>query len=283
MGGLGNQMFQYAAGRALALRLGAELRLDLSWFASTAKRLFMLNAFPNINVPVATEQEIESLAYAPCGLFCRLLRRRQYAKNYVAEPHYAYWDGFRKIIAPAYLSGYWQNELYFKDVTDTIRWDFTFPSLPKDTAEITDRIQVPNNVVAVHIRRGDYTSNSETNQIHGLCSPEYYCKALKTVADRVTCELELFLFTDDPVWVRENFDTQGMSATVMDFPDHITSPWHDLHLMLLCKHHIIANSSFSWWGAWLSEGNGMTIAPKQWFAEKSLTQNSPVPMSWITL
>jgi hypothetical protein len=278
-GGLGNQMFQYTAGRALSIRLGVPLKLDLSWFSTIAKndstRPYMIGAFPSINVETALKH----------GLFSRLLRRFFRQKiGYVPEPGYAYWEGFQRITDPAYLYGYWQNEMYFNTITDLIRKDFTFPPLPSSEAEkIAARINDTDNAVAVHIRRGDYVSNASTHGFHGLCSQEYYTNAFKTIAARCASRLELFIFSDDSIWVRENFDTQGLSATVIDFPEHLSAPWHDMHLMTLCRHHIIANSSFSWWGAWLSNGDGIVIAPKRWFAEETMKHCNPSVSSWIKI
>lgn len=288
-GGLGNQMFQYAAGRSLALRLQTELKLDLHWFSSqsegSTERSFMLSAFPNIRTPEATQHEVDSLTYSARSFFDRLLRRsRQFGRSYIVEPCFAYWNSFEKIIAPAYLLGYWQNELYFLNNAHTIRRDFTFPPLQnKEAQETAYQIQSSRHAVAVHVRRGDYASNPSIRQYHGLCPSEYYRKALELVIAKASLDCELFIFSDDPTWVREHFDTCGLSASVLDFPEHTSAPWHDMHLMALCRHHIIANSSFSWWGAWLTMRDGVVCAPRQWFADKSKVAESPVPDKWIRI
>lgn len=286
-GGLGNQMFQYTAGRALALRLQTELKLDLSWFSSRSAegtaRSFMLSAFPNIGASEATRQEIDSLTYSERSFFDRMLRRtRQFSHSHIVEPHLNYWKGFEKIVAPAYLWGYWQNEHYFLDFSDIIKQDFTFPPFRNSKVEaMGHHIQRSSHAVAVHVRRGDYASDPSTNQYHGLCSPEYYRNSLKLVTAKTDLNCELFIFSDDPAWVREHFDSCGLPAHVLDFPEHVSSPWHDMHLMALCRHHIIANSSFSWWGAWLTMRDGVVCAPRQWFADKSKVAESPVPDRWI--
>lgn len=288
-GGLGNQMFQYAAGRALALRIGAEPRLDLSCYAledeKGSPRPYMLNVFPNIRMATATRQECERLIYTRRGLLDVLLRRpRHHAASYVAEPHFDYWDGFERLAVPAYLFGYWQNELYFNTVADTIRRDFSFPPLASGAAEETAvRIRAACNAVAVHVRRGDYATNPVAHGFHGLCPPEYYYKAFGAVATHVEAEPETFVFSDDPAWVRKHFDTRGFPTTIIDFPEHADKPWHDMHLMSLCKHHIIANSSFSWWGAWLADSGVLTYAPRRWFAEESKAADNPAPDRWMLL
>jgi len=290
MGGLGNQMFQYAAGRALALRLNVPLKLDLSWFADMAggtPRAYMLHAFP-IAAAEAKPEEVESVAYCKQPFFVKLLRRpKQRSRHYTAEPSYNYWPGFTALAAPLYLEGYWQQAQYFADIADIIRRDFAFPSFGCPEAENqAAEIAASPKAVCLHIRRGDYASNPATNQFHGLCSPAYYEKALQTLAAKLGSSPRLFIFTDDTAWVRENFDTQGYPATVVDFPEHHVKPWHDLHLMSLGAHHVIANSSFSWWGAWLAEGKdrgGLSIAPERWFAAEDKRNDTPVPKRWMTL
>ena len=288
-GGLGNQMFQYAAGRALALRLTAELKLDLAWFGSIAEgdtpRSYMLDAFPDIQAITAEQRECERLLYARRGLRDFLPGRpRRPAASYVVEPQFDYWEDFKRLDAPAYLSGYWQNELYFACVADIIRRDFAFPPLPGGAArEAGERIRSTRNATAVHVRRGDYASNPITGSYHGLCPPEYYSKALDAIAAHAGAAPELFLFSDDPDWVREHFDTRGFPATVIDGIAHKGAPWHDMHLMSLCKHHTIANSSFSWWGAWLADNGGLICAPRRWFAEPGKERDNPAAVSWVRL
>jgi hypothetical protein len=289
-GGLGNQMFQYAAGRALSLRHCVPLKLDLSWFSSiveegATQRQYMLNKAFGVTNAVASPEECALLKWRKETLFEQLVRGmlrrpKSHAGTYISEPHYAYWPRFENSVVPAYLFGYWQNERYFIEAQDQIRRDFTFPPLPIETEGVASSIRQSSEPVAIHVRRGDYESNPHTNAIHGLCPSSYYRTALKTVAAATGKPLLLFIFSDDPEWVRNNFDTLGFPVTVVDFPAHRDEPWHDMHLMSLCKHHIIANSSFSWWGAWLAERGGIVCAPKHWFADENRKDDSPVPERW---
>jgi hypothetical protein len=285
MGGLGNQMFQYAAGRALSLRLNVPLKLDLSWFADMrdcTPRAYMLHIFP-ITATEATPEEIGRVAYRKQNFFEKLLRKRRRSRHYIAEPFGCRPD-FAALAAPAYLDGYWQRESYFADAADTIRRDFTFPPLGGGPAEeLAARMRAAANSVCVHIRRGDYVENPATRRFHGVCSPAYYETALRMIARKCGGDSGLFLFTDDPAWAREHFDAQGFPSTVVDCPGHAEAPWHDMHLMTLCTHHIIANSSFSWWGAWAATGNGIIAAPKRWFAAAEKQGDNPAPARWITL
>lgn len=289
-GGLGNQMFQYATGRALALRLGVELKLDISWFSRAegcAPRQYLLNKTFSLVPVIATARECAQLIWRRESFFSRVLRRirhtpRLHAATCIREPHFSYWPDFSQLAAPAILLGYWQNEKYFENVEDTIRRDFTFPAIMEQSRIMAERICATPNSVAVHIRRGDYVSNTATNQFHGVCSPAYYKAALDALATRVD-RFELFLFSDDPAWVRKQFDCKGIPATVIDFPEHVDAPWHDMHLMSLCHHHIIANSSFSWWGAWLANKGGNVYAPRRWFVAKNKLDDNPSCDRWILL
>jgi hypothetical protein len=289
MGGLGNQMFQYAAGRALALRLGVPLKLDLSWFGKmqVVPREYLLRVFPTAATEAAPE-EIEYLSYRRQNFFAKLLcrRKRRNRHYYVAEPSLcSYWPCFTSLAAPVYLDGYWQQEEYFTAIADIIRRDFSFPALDcPEAAKLALQIASDPNAVCVHIRRGDYVTNPTTNQVIGLCPPEYYAQAIGVLASQIGKALSLFLFTDDPGWVRYNFDAPGYPVTIVDFPEHHDKPYHDMHLMSLCRHHIIANSSFSWWGAWLrKENDGLTIAPERWFAAAERHDYTPVPARWIKI
>ena len=285
MGGLGNQMFQYACGKALAHRLGAKFYLDLSWFEN-GNRDFMLDAFPNIQ---GVRKYKPSNDYYKCNkLFQKVLRRLGVStKRYehIAEPYYSYWAGIENIKKSVHLSGYWQNEKYFSNISLDIKQNFLFPNFPcEESQNIVRRINLSSCSISIHVRRGDYVENSATNRFHGVCSMEYYGKALQMIIDKCnTSSPELFLFSDDPEWVKNNFNTQGYPSVIVDIPQHKNSPYHDMHLMSLCTHHIIANSSFSWWAAWLSGGGGIVVAPKCWFMEETMKHHNPSVSSWITI
>ncbi|MDR2744701.1 MAG: alpha-1,2-fucosyltransferase, partial [Desulfovibrio sp.] len=186
------------------------------------------------------------------------------------------------LTAPVYLSGSWQNEKYFKEAAETIRRDFTFPDLPQERRDLANTTANDEHSVSVHIRRGDYAAAPLTNQHHGLCSPEYYAAAIQYIRNTCAVAPRLFLFSDEPGWVRDNFDACGFEATIVESPEQ--APWHDMHLMSLCRHHITANSSFSWWGAWLGETDGGVVcAPSRWFIAGNMKDASPIPDRWVRL
>jgi len=274
-GGLGNQMFQYACGRAITHRLGAQLCLDISWFKK-GNREYALDNFPHI-------QSIKkSHSTGMPSLFQKIFRRLKI--HYFHEPDYSYWPGIEKIKTSAHITGYWQNENYFSAISPIIKQDFQFPEFTcPEAEEIAGKIKEAPCPVSIHIRRGDYVENDNVNKIFGTCSLEYYQKALHMIIEKNNMPVQLFLFSDDPEWIKNNFDTQGCTSAIIDIPQHKNTPHHDMHLMSLCSHHIIANSSFSWWGAWLSNRQGTVIAPEQWFAKETRKHHNPAAKLWIKI
>jgi len=278
-GGLGNQMFQYACGRAIAHRLRANLYLDLSWFEG-GNRVYMLDAFPNIRCSYA--QTKKSLFQKIIALFERVTT----PIRSIRETDYSYWPEIENVQSSVHLEGYWQNENYFSAISSIMKQEFQFPNFSCSEAEdIATKINASSCSVSIHIRRGDYVENPSVNLVHGVCSLEYYEKALQIIMDRFNMPLKLFLFSDDPNWVKGHFDTQRCPSVFVDVQQHKDTPIHDMHLMSLCQHHIIANSSFSWWAAWLSSNTskGIVVAPKQWFAEETMKRHNPSRSSWITI
>jgi hypothetical protein len=201
-------------------------------------------------------------------------------EGFVVEPHFHYWPEINQVPRDCYLAGYWQSEQYFREAAPAIHADFTFKSLPANrNAELAEQIgQV--NAVSLHVRRGDYVNNPKTNVVHGVCSLDYYRDAVRHVASRVENPY-FFIFSDDMAWVKEHLK--------MDLPcqyvDHNcgAESYNDMRLMSLCRHHIIANSSFSWWGAWLNRNpDKIVVAPKKWFAnDKNISDLFPA--GWVIL
>jgi hypothetical protein len=173
--------------------------------------------------------------------------------------------------------GNWQSERYFVDVMDMIRADFTFGTAP--AGRNTELAELIGNTTAVslHIRRGDIAANPTSLAVHGLCSLDYYRKAIEYVASKLA-KPEFIIFSDDMHWVRENLQV-NYPCHYVDHNIGIES-YNDMRLMSLCHHHIIANSSFSWWGAWLNPSKEkMVVAPKRWFAS-NYDSSDIVPSSW---
>lgn len=287
IGGLGNQMFQYAAGRALSLERGQPFRLDVSGFADYGLHHgFELQRVYDYSAEIATEAEVRSiLGWQFLSVIRRAVSRPGFAflrrPGFVVEPHFSYWPGINNVSQDCYLSGYWQSEKYFQNVAEVIRSEFTYKCpLENRNSELADEISQVS-AVSLHVRRGDYAKNSKTTAMHGLCSLEYYREAIQYVSVHVE-QPYFFIFSDDIAWVKSNLK--------IDFPyqyvdhNHGSQSYNDMHLMSLCQHHIIANSSFSWWGAWLNpRPNKIVIAPLKWFASNQKSTRDLIPTSWVSL
>jgi len=286
IGGLGNQMFQYAVGRALSIAQEQSLLLDISGFDGySLHQGFELQRVFACPVAIANEEDVRNvLGWQANTLIKRLLTRPRLAmlrhRHFVVEPHFHYWTGIQQVPPSAYLQGYWQSERYFQALVDTIRTDFTFKlPLNAQNAELAQQISQVN-AVSLHVRRGDYVQNPVTLATHGLCTLDYYQAAIQIIAKAVE-QPHFFIFSDDIAWVTANL--------ILPFPcqyinhNQGAESYNDMRLMSLCQHHIIANSSFSWWGAWLNPSpNKIVIAPKRWFADDKNTSDL-LPQRWLTL
>lgn len=289
MGGMGNQLFQYAAGKAVSIKKGKEFKLDVSGYenqdAIITPRSYALNVF-NIEEKFSSAGEVGNFLRNKdrkrAGFFGKFLLKF-FDKNeaeYFVEPRFTFNSEVFDFEEPLYLEGYWQTEKYFKDVADVIRNEFTLKDeYFVDGKEITQKIK-SCGAVSLHIRRGDYVTSATTNKFHGICSLDYYEKAIKYIADSVKNPY-FFVFSDDIEWVKQNLK---INHPVEYVSDRVLKDYEELILMSYCKHNIIANSSFSWWGAWLnSNPEKIVIAPKQWFADASVDTSDVVPESWIRI
>lgn len=284
IGGLGNQMFQYACARRLAHALNAPLKLDLSAFESYGLRRFALDAL-EISAPVASREEVASFrqrAEVRGGLW-RGLRTWLLgdACTAVRERSFAFDPTILDLRGNVLLDGYWQSERYFADIAGIIRREFQVKgALDSVNAAYAERIASTDSV-SIHVRRGDYVANSATNAVHGTCGLDYYHRAVAEIAGKVS-QPHFFLFSDDPDWVRMNFQP-GFAITVVDANGE-AKPCEDMRLMSLCRHNIIANSSFSWWGAWLNANPGkIVITPERWFNGDSHDTRDLIPSGWTRL
>lgn len=286
-GGLGNQMFQYANGKARALSVDSHLLLDISEFETY--RLHQGYELSKVFVgpfAVANKKQIKALKgsslLGKMPLFNSKLSKLFIKKSLIQEPHFQYWSGITNVPDSSYLSGYWQSEKYFQNFQEQIAADFKFATPLQGMNEmLAAAIQEDGQTsISLHIRRGDYVTNPKTQTYHGVCSLEYYQKAITYFTERLE-KVHFFIFSDDPEWVIQNL--------IMDHPHTFVShntgenSYNDMRLMSLCQHHIIANSSFSWWGAWLNPSKEkIVIAPKKWF-HKNLNSADLIPHSWIRL
>ncbi|MBQ9377901.1 MAG: alpha-1,2-fucosyltransferase [Schwartzia sp.] len=278
-GGLGNQMFQYACGKALALRNNDMLALDLSWYEVPGRRDFQLTHY-NISHVKCDNAGLLSLKTAHR---CRRWIESVFRKNRrIRENGFGYDGSVLSAKGNIYLQGYWQSEKYFLDCKEAIAKDFCLSEkLDRSNEEWADKIKSSRNSVSIHIRRGDYLSQPENREIYAELSVAWYCNALR-IMEALLGEMNLFIFTNDIPWVRANFLFDAPMLFV-DANDE-NNGYKDMYLMSLCNHHIIANSTFSWWSAWLNRNpDKIVITPRKWFKKEDMNHDDLAPDDWIVL
>lgn len=280
IGGLGNQMFQYAAGRALAERRGVPFRIDRRAFAEYKDHAFGLDCFlaelkdaPVDQLPGAVNESrlnriLRPLMRAPVRVYTE--------RAFTYDPEVAHLpDG-------TYLDGYWQGEKYFQHCAAKIRADFTVRHAPTDENQRWLERIAGSNSVSLHVRRGDYVTNPSAAAVHGTCDLDYYRRAVEHVREASGADPAIFVFSDDPDWVAANLKLSYDTHLVRN--NDAARNYEDLRLMTACRHHVIANSSFSWWGAWLDpRPDAITIAPRRWFVAEKPDPRDLVPERWARL
>jgi hypothetical protein len=286
LGGIGNQMFQYAAGRSLATALHDEFLLDLESFNGySLHNGYELKRVFDVSTEAASSKKLLSLlGLRGLPLSKKILRRKQFelfrGKNFAVEPYFNFWPNFFSLKSNCYLHGYWQSEKYFKSIESEIRNEFSFKKPLLDASELIANQIARSNAVSLHIRRGDYISDAKTSSIMNVCDVSYYERAVSYVANKVASPV-FYVFSDDIDWVKQHIS--------LDYPcvyiNHNRGEYSyiDMQLMSLCKHHIIANSSFSWWGAWLNASQKkIVVAPKLWF-KNDIDDSDLIPTEWIRM
>jgi hypothetical protein len=266
---------------------GSPFRLDVSAFAGNPfHQGFELQKIFNCPVEIAAETDIRNiLGWQFFPWIRRVLARPSLAAfcrdGFIIEPHFHYWSGIHDVPRASYLHGNWQSEKYFQEIAAVIRSDFAF-KVPVANRNVDLARQIGKvNAVSLHVRRGDYAADPKTNANHGLCSLDYYRKALRLLNERVD-QPEIFIFSDDIAWVKANLDID-LPCLFVDHNMGMES-YNDMRLMSLCQHHIIANSSFSWWGAWLNPNpDKVVIAPQRWFANANKNVDDLFPEGWVLL
>lgn len=288
-GGLGNQMFQYAVGRKLSLLNKTELKLDLSFLLDRTPRPnftyrdYNLNIF-NLNIEFATQKEIKPfISYLDSRIKRKIYTYLFLGRNnkYIDEKQFTCDPDILKLTGNLYLDGYWQTEKYFSDIKNILCNDFTI-KIPQDkkNQEMTKIIKNTNSV-SLHIRRGDYIENKQIYNVHGICDLDYYYNCINLFLKKLK-NPHFFIFSDDHQWAKENLKLD----CPMIFIDHndASKNYEDLRLMSQCRHNIIANSTFSWWGAWLNQNHHKIVyAPQKWFSDSSRNTKDLISDQWIKL
>jgi hypothetical protein len=274
-------MFQYAAGRALALSTGQDLVLDRGHYRRAREHGYALDVFaladsplPETTLPpLRCDRPVAHMLWRLSGRGPKLIRE--------AGPRYD--PRIAQITGPALLEGYFQSERYFALHAAAIRTELCIRQPPdRENERWLAEIRAEPRAVSLHVRRGDYVRNAKFAARHGTCTPHYYVAALEHITAQMGEPPVIYAFSDDPAWVREN----------MSLPTEIRVVGHngpnrnyeDLRLMSACRHHIIANSSFSWWGAWLNPDPARTvIAPARWYADPNFENPDIWPVDWVRI
>lgn len=283
--GLGNQLFQYAFGRARGILNNLEVKYDINHFSEQSFRQLGLTKFKIIE-KWADEGEIVALkriSFSPIYWFRNVNLKSQFGivqkgkHFFIHKPRSV--DNYKLAVDPyfngSYFQGFFLNESYFLNIRDTLLSEITLKDDPSDHFKnILAEIEASNSV-SVHVRRGDYLNHRLLN----VLSLDYYDKSLGYFKKNEK-NPRFFIFSDDKKWVKENLALDG-DVTFVD-----TYDYEELILMSKCKNNIVANSTFSWWGAWLNDNDDKTvIAPKLWYKEKKAQQwyekSSYIPKSWM--
>lgn len=268
IGGLGNQMFQYAFGKALAKKHGAELKIDTSFLTNKAikgehfvQRNYSLDIF-NIDEKQASTTEVNHLTKHVNNDFVNNLLNRAfgYKKSYIKEPHYHFSQLMLNVPDNILAEGYWQSEKYFADATAELRIAFTFRKPPVEACVPLVQEIDQSESVCVHVRRGDFLTNSN----HGFCGLPYYKEAEGIMRSKLK-DPRYFVFSDEIEWCRENMGfLPGAIFVSKDLAGY--KDQDHLRMMSHCKHFIIPNSSFAWWAAWLGKRHDSIVtAPDHWY------------------
>jgi hypothetical protein len=290
-GGLGNQMFQYACGKAVAARLGAELKLDIQHVTDRTPRKeftfrdYELGVF-NVNEQIATSKELNDFvpnlwnANEIVKHYYKLKRILLGNTLYREKLKFSYNKEIDLLKDNTYLYGYFQTEDYFSNFRNDILNSFSLRNVIDDkNAALVAQMQTESSV-SIHIRRGDY----ENSVFELLSLEEYYLKAIETIKKDIESPV-FYFFTNDIEWVEKNFNLLNINKKIITINTGKQS-YMDLILMSNCKHNIIANSSFSWWGAWLNQNaNKIVIAPKKWFKTGQYVETTYdlIPKSWLKI
>jgi len=285
-GGLGNQMFQYAAGRALADCLGTSLGLDLSAMRnstnSVTMRAYELDYFSIKGELVDSNSLLLGDIASKFPSLFGLIKRKKVFK----ESSIDYMPRFFTCSDETLLIGHWQSHRYFINIAESIYEEFQ-PRNPfcPENAEFAKILISDEHSVALHVRRGDYLTLPSASNFHGSLGDAYYKQAIK-LATLHDDKSNIIIFSDDMEWCRHHFSGL-INAHFAPSPEN-AQPWEDLVLMGLCRGNVIANSSYSWWSAWLGDmrygvSNRLVVAPKRWFLRQAYCASDRFPAHWALI
>ena len=282
-GGLGNQMFQYALGRVLSFKNNTKLKLDPAFFnlnfKNITKRSYDLDVF-SIKAEIVEKSEIPFVFRLPKSkiVIYLIYLFRKIIKSSGQEKSFNFDKNILSIGGNTYLDGYWQSPKYFEGFENIISKDFTLKNPPAQNIRNLAEEIANTNSLCIHVRRGDYVGNKN----HEIVDNDYYRKGIEYIKNHAQID-RIYVFSDDIEWCKNNLKFEFPSIFVGYEYAGIRGEGH-MFLMSKCKNFIIVNSSFSWWGAWLSNyEKKIVICPKQWFTNASININDLIPKDWIPL
>lgn len=288
--GLGNQLFQYALGKHLSILNKTEYRIDTSGYkdanpdSKLGVRICGLDNF-NISAPKASKNDLAEFDFLVKNKFFRHFIRfysrpnNYFKRKYILEPEINYFKFDPRILTAklkrdVYVDGYWQSGKYFKDIENIIRKEFSFKDEPSEINSRVIKEMRENNSVSVHVRHGD-----NVNMVNGVLPLDYYRRASEKIVVKIKSPV-FYIFSDDPEWVCNNLKFNYPTVYISHNGDKKSH--EDLRLMTHCKHHIIGNSTFSWWGAWLGKkDNQIVYSPKSHHSYPNLPSSDYIPSDWI--
>lgn len=291
MGGMGNQMFQYAAARALAEKNKTLVKLDLDVLLDRTPTPNMMRFFDyelhvfNSQQNFATVKEKYYFMPFTKNVLKRVFNKIRFAispRRFYKQPNDNYDNSFLNLPDNYCIEGRFQSEKYFKPYEDIIRKEFKFNiNLPEGAKKIENQI-LNTNSIGIQVRRGDYVYNPHFNNMLGTKDLSYYENGIELIT-KGDKNFHIYVISDDIPWCIENLKFNYPTTYLSD---ELVSPNHHVQLYLLscCKHFVISNSTFAWWGAWLSSSiNKIVVAPEIWFADRTINDKDVVPESWIKI
>ena len=283
-GGLGNQLFQYAAGLSLANYHNVPLKVDVGLLKNPDELIGTLRNFElqHLHHPpaIATVAEINNVRNQNFITKYFDMFRPSYQRIVYNEKQFNFDPNFFSSGKNIYLKGYRQSELYFSSIEQIIRNSFQLKmELIAGVSELAEKLKQTASV-SIHIRRGDY-KNATVQQYHGILTESYYQEAIRQISTQIKNPL-FFIFSDDIDWVKMNLLFDSNTTFVSGNISH--THYEDFYLMSQCRHNIIGNSSFSWWAAWLNNySEKIVIAPKKWFGNAPNDTKDLIPQNWIKI
>ena len=288
-GGLGNQLFQYALGRHLSITHNTPLGFDISSVEADPNRHYRLDSFNISGTVMAIKKTSAGKRFNETSLINKFISDTNLLYRFfnqeltvIRENGFEFQANILKCPNNSFLEGYWQTEKYFKSIESIIRADLTLVNpLTPNLANLEDEI-TKSTSISIHVRRGDYASNPVTTAYHGLYAIDWYQMAIKEMEKSLGRQVHFFVFSDDYDWVKTNLKLDMPCTFIKPSPDGMEA--QDLYLMSRCKHNITANSSYSWWAAWLNPNpNKKVIAPAKWFMGADSNTIDLIPPEWIKI